>query len=129
MTVGEEVTNVLTDGKVLLQFALASVIEAIRRNPGKYNNLLVSNASLSSKAIPTQQSQAWHIESYKDIILGEANRLYDRLLKHFTDSIIDNTAFKMMSLSSNSLSQYNENDTCRIEDSESFHDSKGDIAD
>lgn len=57
MTVGEEVTNVLTDGKVLLQFALASVIEAIRRNPGKYNNLLVSNASLSSKAIPTQQSQ------------------------------------------------------------------------
>jgi hypothetical protein len=58
MTVGEEVTNVLTDGKVLLQFALASVIEAIRRNPGKYNNLLVSNASLSSKAIPTQQSQS-----------------------------------------------------------------------
>jgi hypothetical protein len=104
-------------------------IEAIRRNPGRYNNLLVSNASLSSKAIPAQQSQSWHIESYKDIILGESNSLYDRLLKYFTDSIIDKTAFKRMSLSSNSLSQYSENDTCRIEDSESFHDSKGDIAD
>ena len=32
-TVEEKVSSVLTDGKVILQFALASVIEAIRRNP------------------------------------------------------------------------------------------------
>ena len=38
-TVGEEVNSVLTNGKVLLQFALASVIEALRRNPDKYNYL------------------------------------------------------------------------------------------
>ena len=37
--VQEEVSGVLTDGKVLLQFASALVIEAIRRNPDKYNNL------------------------------------------------------------------------------------------
>jgi hypothetical protein len=37
--VEEEVRSVLTDGKVLLEFALASIIEALRRNPGKYNNL------------------------------------------------------------------------------------------
>jgi hypothetical protein len=39
-SVEEEVRSVLTDGKILLQFALASVIEAIRRNPDKYDNLL-----------------------------------------------------------------------------------------
>lgn len=38
-TIEEEVRSVLTDGKVLLEFALASIIEALRRNPGKYNNL------------------------------------------------------------------------------------------
>jgi hypothetical protein len=37
--VQEEASGVLTDGKVLLQFASALVIEAIRRKPNKYNNL------------------------------------------------------------------------------------------
>lgn len=87
----EEVSSVLTDGKVLLQFALTSVIESIRRNSGKYNNLLVHNIS-SSTAVPAQQSPLWHIEGYKNMILDEANRLYDRLLKFLTNSIMDNIA-------------------------------------
>ena len=33
-----------------------------------------------------------HIEGYKDMILDEAHRLYDRLLKHLTNSIMDNIA-------------------------------------
>ena len=41
--VQEEVRNVLTGGKVLLQFALAAILEAFRRNPDKYNNLLAHN--------------------------------------------------------------------------------------
>jgi gas vesicle protein len=53
-TVEEEVNKLLTNGKLLLQFAVALVIETIRRNPGKYNNLLMSNTSSSS--IPIQQS-------------------------------------------------------------------------
>jgi chromosome segregation ATPase len=36
----EEVNKLLTDGIVLLQFAVASVIEAIRRNPGKDNIII-----------------------------------------------------------------------------------------
>jgi hypothetical protein len=40
----------------------------------------------------TQQSLPLHSEDYKEIILDEANRLYDKLLKHFIDSIMDNTA-------------------------------------
>ena len=49
--VEEKVSSVLTDGKVLLQFILAAVIEAIRRNPNKYNNLLICNSSSPSTAI------------------------------------------------------------------------------
>ena len=49
-TVEEEVRSVLTDGKVLLQFCFVSLIEALRRNPNKYNNLLVYSVSSLSTA-------------------------------------------------------------------------------
>jgi hypothetical protein len=55
-TIEEQVRIDLTVRKVFLQFALASVIKAIRRNPDKYNNLLVSNTSLSSISTPAQDS-------------------------------------------------------------------------
>jgi len=91
-TVEREVNSVLTDSKVLLQLGLASAIEAIRRNPGKYNDPLVSNPSLSSSIdIPVKQSLSMHVQGYRDMILEEAKRLYDSLLHHFTNSIMDNT--------------------------------------
>jgi hypothetical protein len=47
----------------------------------------------------TQQSLSLHIDAYNDMILDKGKRLYERLLKHFTNSIMDNaTAFKIMSL-------------------------------
>ena len=90
----QKVSQFLTDSKVLLQFALAPVIEAVRRNPNKYNNLLVRNSSSSSSAIPIQQLPSWRIEGYKDMILDESKKLYEKLLKHFTNSIMDNTVSK-----------------------------------
>lgn len=57
--VQQEASGVLTDGKVLLQFASALVIEAIRRNPDKCNNLLVYNAFSSTRVmISAQQSSS-----------------------------------------------------------------------
>ncbi len=56
--VQQEASGVLTDGKVLLQFASALVIEAIRRNPDKYNNLLVYNAFSSSRVIISAQQSS-----------------------------------------------------------------------
>jgi hypothetical protein len=128
-TVEEKVSSVLTDGKVLLQFALAVIIEALRRNPDKYNDLLIDNTSTT---MPTQQSSSSHVENYRDMILDEASRLYDRLLKYFTDSIMNNAAFKIMLLRPSPAklpSQHNDSDSYRLEEPESFHDSKGDIAD
>jgi hypothetical protein len=123
--VEEEVRNVLTHGKVLLQFALASIIEAIRRDPDKYNNLLIRNTS--STSTPPQGSLLLYIEGYRDMILEEANRLYDRLLKYFTDSIMDNAVGA--SSSSTFPNHSNKSDIYKIEGSEIYHNSKGDIAD
>ena len=97
-TVEEEVSRVLIDSKVLLQFALASVIEAIRRNTGKYNNLLFNDTSASSTSTPPQGSLLSHIEGDRDIILEEANKLYDSLLHYFTNSIMANAAWSFFLL-------------------------------
>jgi hypothetical protein len=90
-TAKNKVTTVLRDNKQILQFALAAGIGALRRNPHKYNNLLAYNTS--STAVPGQQlplSSA--TEGYNGMILDEAKRLYDILLKHLTKSIVDNAA-------------------------------------
>ena len=127
-----EVSSVLTDGKVLLQFALASVIEAVRINPDKYNNLLVNNTSSST---PAQHLLLSHIEYYKDIILDEANRLYDMLLKYLTNSIMDNIAGASPSSNSSFSSTFprpsNQSNTYRrIKEHRSFHHTEEeDIAD
>jgi hypothetical protein len=129
--VKEEVRSVLTDGKVLLQFALAIIIEVLGRNPDKYNNLLVNN--ISSSSIVRQDSLLSHIEEYKNIILEEANRLYDSLLHHFTNSIMDN----VVGASSSNLKfppafsrpSNRDNTYRRIEEQGSFHDSEDDTAD
>jgi chromosome segregation ATPase len=117
-TVEEEVRNVLTDGKVMLQFALAAIIEALRRNPDKYHDLLVKN-TLSSITKTIQQSPSWHIENYRNAILDEASRLYDKLLKHFTERIMDNAIATYSSfdpiLSSTFPRPSNQNDTYRKE--------------
>ena len=95
-TVKEEVSGVLRDGKVFVQFHLASVIGLLKRSPNKYNNLVAYYMPSSST---TQHSPLLHINGYNDTILDEAKRLYEILPKHFTNSIMDNaTAFKMMSL-------------------------------
>ena len=102
--VQEEVRSVLTDGKVLLQFALASIIEAFRRNPDKYNNLLLCNWSSSSRAIiSTQKSSSppHYDEEYNTMILEVDDRLYNTLLKQLVCRIVDSTTAELKS----SLSQ------------------------
>jgi hypothetical protein len=102
--VEEEVRNVLTDGKVLLQFALASVIEAIRRNPDKYINLLHDNTSSSSTtAVSTQEPLALYNEDYKNMILEESNKLYNELVKELVNRIMSGLNPSKTSLSSSNL--------------------------
>jgi hypothetical protein len=55
----------------------------------------VSSESASSSSAEHKLPQ--YIEDYKDTILEEAEKLYNHIIKDLTDTIIDNTAFKMMS--------------------------------
>ena len=85
-----------------MQFALASVIEAIRRNPGKYNNSLLAHNISSSTGVPTQEPLPLHNEDYKTMILEESHKLYNTLLKQLVSTIMDNTAEEFKKSSSQS---------------------------
>ena len=67
------------------------------------------------------------------MILDESKRLYDSLLHHFTNSIMDNAAGASSSsdpkLSSMFPNRSSQRDIDRIDNSESFRQNKGDIAD
>ena len=125
--VEESVISVLVDDKKLLQLAITSIIESLRRSPNTYKHLLFYDIpSSSSTTLPIQQSLPLHIEDYKNIILNEANRLYDSLMKYFQNKIMDNDIFEMISLSSlpfNSACQSNQMDIYGIEEEpENYHD-------
>jgi predicted metal-dependent hydrolase len=116
-TVEEKVKNVLADSKVLLHKAIFSIIETLRNGNNTTKNHLISflakeaiavshyrdcNYVSSTSTSPSSSSSAehnlaQHIEDSKDTILEEAEKLYNRMIKDATDTIIDNTAFKMMS--------------------------------
>jgi hypothetical protein len=106
--------NVLIDGKVLLHKAIFSIIETLRNeNNTTKNHPLISflakgaitvshyrdykYASSISTSSSGEHKLAQYIEDYKDTILEEAIKLYNRMIKDLTDTVIDNTAFKMMS--------------------------------
>jgi hypothetical protein len=100
----EKVKSVLTDSKLLLQFALASVIEALRRNPETCNSVLynISNNTtaasygsnylllmLSGRKQQQQQPFAYISDnSYIALIVEEAEKLYNQLTTELTNRII-----------------------------------------
>jgi hypothetical protein len=83
--------NNTTKNHHLISFLAKEAITVSHYRDYKY----VSSISTSSSAGEHKLSQ--YIEDYKDAILEEAIKLYNRMIKDFTDTVIDNTAFEMMS--------------------------------
>ena len=81
-TTEEEVNNTLSKRKDLLQLAVSSVIESIRRNPTKYNFLISSNQYQDG------QHMAF-IDVYRALILDEAQRIFEVMVRDLTSRIIN----------------------------------------
>jgi archaellum component FlaC len=93
-TVKDKVGSILSDRKGLLRLALYSLIESIRNEPVKYGSLTYNSNSIS---LPGQQqyvsSQDYFIEHYSVMLLNEAEKLYNKLVKDLVNEAIDDTAF------------------------------------
>jgi hypothetical protein len=103
-TAEEKVKDVLSNYKILLRFATASVIESLRRNPElcnfvsyvvSNNNYTTSYGSNSLLLMSEQEQQSVSCIS-NDIctalILGEAEKIYNKLTTDLTNWSISATA-------------------------------------
>jgi hypothetical protein len=94
----EKVKSVLTNGKVLLKFATASVIESLRRNP-EFCNFVLNDISNNvtdttsygsiclSSTLPGEQQSSSYISDdiYTVVILAESEKLYNKLVIKLTN--------------------------------------------
>ena len=95
----EEVKSVLSDSKILLKLAAASVIESLRSNPELYNfisySISVETASttygsnyLSLISGRKQYQQQSFNDNYTALILEEAEKFYNKLITESTNRIM-----------------------------------------
>ena len=104
-TAEERVKDVLTNGKILLKFATASVIESIRINPELYNFVFynISNIGTTSYGsnclslmLSGQQHQSFN-DGYTALILEEAEKLYNKLTIKLANSVGSGSTSSIMS--------------------------------
>ena len=102
-TVEEKVHSVLSDRKMLLKLALLSLTESMRKDPDKFNAFIFCDNKSSSSTTQTrgysqyydtvpygQQQQQYPSQDCIDVLLEEAEKLYNKLVKELVDeSIID----------------------------------------
>jgi DNA-binding transcriptional MerR regulator len=95
-TAFEEVKRILTDSKLLLQLATASVIESLRSNPelcnfvihDNSNNTTISYGSNYHSLMSGEQQQQSFNDSYTALILEEAEKLYNKLMTELANRVI-----------------------------------------
>jgi hypothetical protein len=106
--VEEKVKSVLTDSKLILKFATLSVIESLRRNSELYNfisygtSVETTSTTYGSNYISLLSGRQLHQQSFYDsytaLILEEAEKLYNELIKELTNSVITAAAIRAPSL-------------------------------
>jgi hypothetical protein len=84
----EKIKEVLTNGKFLLHFAVASVIESLRSNPDLCNFMIYYNsnnvAPLFMSEGQQRQEQSFN-NRYTALILEETEKLCNKLITEFTN--------------------------------------------
>jgi hypothetical protein len=130
----ENVKAVLSDSKILISTVFAALIQTIKADPQLVK--LIQN-------IPTVNDGEQHkgnnvikyLESNKDSLLYLTEKNYENLVEALTDNSISSAAASSNSIlslpqsSSTFRNSFDQNDTYRIEYSEIYPNSKGDISD
>jgi hypothetical protein len=115
----EKIKEVLTNGKFLLQFAVASVMESLRSNPELCDFMMYYNSnntatisyrsnypSFMSGGQQQQQQQSFN-DNYTALILEESEKLYNILMIKLINRVITESA--TIKESSLPLPSYNNN--------------------
>jgi DNA repair exonuclease SbcCD ATPase subunit len=102
-----KVTNLLSGGKGVLRVALDSLMKSMRKDPQKYINLIYYNQNSSASQhteymyINGQQpysSNDYFCKLYKSILLADAEKLFNKLVKELTEQMIKEYSAKYSSV-------------------------------
>jgi hypothetical protein len=85
-TVKDRVSSILSDGKGILRIAFYSLIESVRNEPVKYSSLICYNGIYGLQQQHTS-SQNYYVEHCTTMLIEEAERLYNKLVKEITKGI------------------------------------------
>jgi hypothetical protein len=106
-TVEEKVHSVLSDRRMLLKLALFSLPESIRKDPDKYSPLIYNISSSSTTSVTADYNGQYHAASYGqqqytsqdyiDVLLDEADNLFNKLSKEIADENITAYTFSISS--------------------------------
>jgi cell division septum initiation protein DivIVA len=116
-TVGEEVLGVLSNVKVFLRYAILSMTESARNNPERYRSIFYNMSSIidyssnngqdyTASCVYGQQQQQqspspdYNTEANAAIIIGEAEKLFYKLVKGSMNKVITDRTFSKSSLPS-----------------------------
>ena len=111
-----KVHSTLSDQKMVLKLALLSLTESMRKDPDKYSHLIHNNNTSSTPRIQATdydsasygQQQQYLSQAYADMLLEQAEKLYNKLAKELGDEIISDYAASTSSSSLPVLSQSDE---------------------
>lgn len=105
-TVQDKVSSILLDGKGLMRLAFYSLMESMRKRPEKYSSLIYYDNSTNNSSSSWYSDQYYasystnrkypyernsydpFFEALKSILLEDAHKLYEQLLKEQVNSII-----------------------------------------
>jgi hypothetical protein len=98
-TVQNKVTNLLSDGKVIMKVALNSLMQSMRTDPQKYTDLINYNGSSSAVNTAWQYTRYNHgqqpfasfdkfYEEYESTLLKDAEMLYSKLVREWSEQNI-----------------------------------------
>jgi ethanolamine utilization protein EutP (predicted NTPase) len=130
----ENVKAALSEKRTLISVSFAAIIQTLKSDP-QMANLIYSipiNANNGKQQHKDNNNNSIEcIEANKDNILDLAEKHFGNLVEVLTINAIDNTSPNptLSSSSSTFPNSFDQINTYKIEESESFHDSKGDIAD
>jgi hypothetical protein len=106
-TVEQEIIRVLLEGKGLLNLAIYSLMESMRKDPDKYSFMIyystvssvTNNGSIYDSSYTGGQQLQYpsfdsFFETYKAMLLDDAEKLYKDLVKEWVNRIITDYALK-----------------------------------
>jgi hypothetical protein len=128
------VKDVLSENKKLISIAFMALIQTIKADPQTIKLIQNIPSANDGEQHKDNNNITKYLELNKDRILNLGEKHYENIVEALTNHVINNAADSSfnstVSLPSSSsfLCPYNQNNTYRIENPESFHNGDGDVA-